>query len=268
MKVLAGMVVGGHEMYHDCAKISIASFLKSNKTTDLVLFTDKPENYSDEYLKNDRFNVISYKSYCDLHPTEINFFINKVKPELVDRPYCGYIHNQVYATVLFPMLHIYAEVHKDKYDWLQRIDADSYFVGDIYERLEEEIGDWMHMKDFFLVERIHSKMAWFDKSGVPGAGFVLWKRDSRFYERFKLHYRGNEQEAIWGLMKDGRVLRHTRLLWPGYHMVYPFRKNIKFTKEEADEFIPAYFHLGGNNLAEQMTIMDNWYNCKSGVNNE
>lgn len=261
-KVITGMVAIGDPMYYDLAQLSAPSFLWNNPSSDLVIFTDQPERFSQ--LKTDfkRVAVENYPDWLSAFKDVVDVLETKIDHGRADFKYTDHFHKHIYIAAFIPVLQRYAE--QRGYHWCLKVDADSYFAGgDLFDTLRQDTAGWTDKKDLYVVEQCHPEMHYFDECGVPTAGFIMWKTSGKFCDRYLAGFHENEQATFWDRLGDGTYLRTCRLLRPGYHMVYPFHKNPEFSKADASRFFPAYFHLGGVNLVRQQQLMDGWFNQAS-----
>ena len=253
----------GDEAYFKMASVSISSFLKNNASADLFIFTDNVGRVNE--LKNispNRVHVVDMIEQFKKHQETIKDFIKKGCSEEDMRKHAeryGHFHRQIFITMIVPVAE---DFFKDKkYTHILKIDVDSYFAGgDMMMMVREEIRRAPEF-DLYLVTRTHDLMCRYG-GGAPGTGFTLWRKGSSFAPRYIEQFGGSFQNTILMIRKK-RLVRLKMLDRPGYHFVYPFARakntNREFTKEIASEFLPAYFHLSGNVVFEELEIMKEWF---------
>lgn len=263
MKIMIGMICMGDPLYYEMAKISVPSFLRANNSVDLSLFTDKGELFAPLIDKYPRFRILDYYEYFNRDPEMVKRFDEKIDKGRCNPIFPSHTHHHLWIAMGIPMIQWYAE--ENGYDWCGKFDIDSYFVGDIFEKMLEEIEYCMDRKHFICVEQSHCEMGCFNyETGAPTSGFQIWKVKGpighTYVERYILGFQTNEQATFWARLEDGAYLRHLRLFHPGYHMVYPFAINPEFCKQDAIRFLPAYFHLGnGINPVPQQRKFEEWF---------
>jgi hypothetical protein len=267
-RIMIGMVCVGDPLYYEMAKISVPSFCKANRSVDLVLFTDKPEMFTD----CERLRIVDYMRYFNRDLELAERLMSLIDHTRCDGQYPSHKHNHIWIAMGIPIIQWYAE--ENGYDWAGKFDVDSYFVGDIFERLISEVGYCMDRKHFIVVEQSHPWMHCFDfDTGAATSGFQMWKvkpveyrgglkfnPPQTYVKRYIETFRENEQATFWARFEDGAYLSWIRLLHPGYMMTYPFAINPNFSKEDAEKFLPAYFHFGdGANPVPQQMKFKEWF---------
>ncbi len=127
--------------------------------------------------------------------------------------------------------------------------------------------DQYDFADVFLVERRHPLMAQYG-GGMPGSGFTLWRIGSQFISEYIKWLKSSQQVTILNL-RQGHGFHIKILARPGYHFVRPFEKagvtGVEFTKKEASQFLPAYFHLHGKTALANVIKLDEWFGENSNV---
>ena len=94
------------------------------------------------------------------------------------------------------------------------------------------------------------------RGNYPGSGFTLWKRDSKFIEKFSdrfnkkcVGYTGGSQSLITLL----RAELNTKMFEnPFLHFVSPDTKNPCLTDNEIKKWKPAYLHIHGDNSLKRL----------------
>lgn len=259
MKIAVVVSVAGDPMYFRLAKKSISSFLRNNMSADLFVFTnDVPRIDKLKGPLTGRLHIVDYERCFRDNRKIINSLsggiISQEKFDIRGKE-TGYTHNHMKVAALPPI----AEKHLTEmnYEFILKIDVDSYFAGgDFFPFLREDL----HRNpgyDLYLVERAH-KLMW-AAPRVPGTGFVLWRMGGEFVPKYleTFHRLGKFQGTIQRLAKN-RVVNAMILKRPGYHFVYPFLKG-GFTKEKAESFLPAYFHLYERNRLENQKTLEGWF---------
>lgn len=135
-------------------------------------------------------------------------------------------------------------------DYILSLDADTYFSGNIMNKVHNEIRD---NKDIYMVARVDNRMLK-TRALMPGSGFTLWRRKSKFIKYFR-------QGCIAGGVRDGSqsLIHHIRgklsqriINDPMLHFVSPDLNNPNFSDKEIRKLKPAYIHLHGKNSYERL----------------
>ena len=264
MNIATVVSVCGHDKYFDLASISIPSFLKNCPDADLFVFTDNIKKIKSIGGKNPRFHVEDFNFLYNKYYNKIDFINNYIPKNFKNMKYYNYVHDHIKVAAVLPMANFYLQ---DKYSHILKIDIDGYWVGNVLNKLITEEESVINENDVLLVERRSLLMVRITKYR-PGVGFTLWKSSSKFIELYLQNFIGTEQETIWRITgcKWGKFhellikqLKFHLLKRPGYHFVYPFTCNKDFNKEQASEFIPAYFHCGGQDVYEQLRTLERWF---------
>lgn len=250
------MSVCGHETYFKCALISINSYA-INCNYPLYVFTDNPDYfqpYLDDWIN---VNILNFDQYFDAYKHHFISIEPKIADYIKEIKYHGYVHHHIKVAGLLPMAQCYFA--DEDIDWILKVDCDGYFAGgDVIDHFVKETFPKMDREyDLVLIERKHQWMYCL-KSRAPGVGFTLWRKAGTFIKDYIEHFVDEEQKTI--LLNVSNKITSTALVKrPGYHFVYPFKRNPRFTKEHAKLFLPAYFHLGGSNVHEQMLCFKHWF---------
>lgn len=261
MKIIAGMFAVGDPLYRQMANISIPSFCRANLDQPLVFFTDD----LGDHPSLEKFKMLKLESFYDWFnhfQKEAAEFDRRIEHPRCDVQYPTHFHSALFLAVFPLMLQAYAE--KNGFEWAMMLDVDSYFVGDLIKKFKNDVGFLKH-KHLFVVDQSHPEMGCSEPEiGTPGAGFQVWKVDSPYIQRYTMGFHVNHQTTFHSRTEDLQYLRHVRLIYPGYHMVYPFSANANFSKEDAIRLSPAYFHLGIGNggppVMSQLEKFDDWFN--------
>lgn len=251
--------VAGEERYFEFASYFIPSFLKNNPTTDLLVFTDNAEKIR---KISEEPKIIDLEDCFTKHPDAVKELEKRGRSDMDmedrTRRY-GFLHHHIFVSALLPI----SEWHlrdNGKYSHILKMDIDGYFAGgDMISLLKGDIRKIENI-DLYLVERKHALMELYG-GGTPGVGFTLWRIGGEFIPEYLKSFHGSEQLTILGLRSRIRTKILSR---PGYHFVRPFwqakKTGRKFTKEQAEEFLPAYFHLHGIHARENMEKLEEWFN--------
>ncbi len=251
------MVVAGDQKYFDYASISIPSFLRTNgKATALFVVTDRFEEIR-VYQSLGNLKVIQYANA--IPP------IAEINAELIAKqhrptyPRSTWNIQTKFFNVIPPMAqHILGA----NFTHILKVDCDSFFTGDIITPLRAEIESGYGL---YLVERKDPRMVVRDML-LPGVGFYMWPTanpDGGFAALYRQCFVRIEQKTINTLHAGSIELIKTKQLTnPAFHVIYPFKKNPKFTKADAEAFGPAYFHLDGLNtdVYQNQLKMERWFN--------
>jgi hypothetical protein len=240
------VAVCGDEAYFKMAEISIPSFLRSNPTAKLHVFTDDTSKIKPSY-KCEVYDIQEAVKQCDkntilsLTPKMNDFDNNGVK----------HIHSHV---ALLPLL---AEKVCSS-DYIVKIDVDSFFEGDMMRYVEKNAGE-----DLILIDRSHDKIMK-TYSGMPGVGFLMWRRKGQFVRAYTELFNGHEQETILNIFGCGIVPTRLFFNW-NYHICYPFYHASKdgrtLTKKDTDEWTPFYIHVNGKDepQIDKLKRLEEWY---------
>jgi len=261
-KIATAMCVMGDSVYFKFASYSIPSFLRNNTSTDLYVITDTPERVEEHQILSEKLFIKDMREYLDENEEMIKEFESKCRNreslQSRNKRY-GYEFRDIFPVIMPLMVE---DVLKGKgYSHILKIDSESYFAGgDMIAMVKADIEQYSSA-DAFLVERRHPLMEHYG-GGVPGSGFTLWRIDSRFIREYVNNFEGSQQLTILNL-RWNRNLRMKNLTRPGYHFVRPFAKaeatGKVFTKEMAEEFLPAYFHLYGKNALRYYKTLEEWF---------
>lgn len=251
--------VAGEEAYFEFAAVSIPSFLRNNRSTDLFVFTDNVEKIKRlGSLITERLYIVDLKK-CFARQRDMVQRLETIgvpDSEMADRTKrYGFLHHHVFVSALLPMAEYFMQ-DEEKYTHILKIDIDSYFAGGDMMGLVRRDVSQCEDHDLFLVERKHKLM---EAYGAPGVGFTLWRKGSNFISEYINRFHSTEQTTILDLYKKNKV--KTKILKrPGHHFVRPFWKRDNLTKDMLEEFLPAYFHLHGIHARENMKKLEKWFN--------
>jgi len=266
INVAAVMCVAGDPVYFKFASYSIPSFLRNNISTDLHVFTDKPEKIKECQGLSRRIIINDIRGYFNKHKDIIEKFRRKGRTEeaLQSRnERYGFEFRDIFPMVMPPMAD---DALKGKgYSHILKVDSDSYFAGgDMMAMVKADVSNNPNA-DVFLAVRKHPLMELYG-GGVPGSGFTLWRIGGRFISEYIRSFTGSQQVTILN-MRFGSEVSVRILPRPGYHFVRPFWKakhtGGEFTKEIASQFLPAYFHMHGQIALEAMEKLEGWFGEKS-----
>jgi ribosomal protein L13E len=252
------MSVCGHKKYFEYAKYSIDSFQHSNPGYSLFVFTTNKSYFNDCIFSSD-VHFINFEEMLKRVPKAVVQHIEKeTLAQMKDFIYQDRRHTHYYVSMLMPMAHTYLK-DISLYTHILKIDCDSYFVGRMMDMVLKEI----EVVDYplYLVERQNEHMlVRHNTEGFKvGVGFTLWKKESSFMNAYINNFEVDEQRTISGKLYEKRCIPVKILQRPGYHFVYPFKKNPRFDKRLANRFVPAYFHLTGTNIVEHQKLLTKWY---------
>lgn len=260
--IVAAMCVAGDPMFFKFASYSIPSFLRNNTSTDLHVFTDRPEKIEKYQRLSAKLTINDINKYFDENKKLVEQFKSKGRTRKILRNRLenyGFNFEDTFP-VIMPIM---AEsVLKGKgYDYILKVDSDGYFAGgDMMAMVNADILN-CPFSALFLVERKHPLMAHYS-GGIPGSGFTLWKIGSRFISEYMQNFASSQQVTILN-MRWSRNIFVKILKRPGYHFVRPFWKaktvGGEFTKEIASQFLPAYFHLHGQIALEAYEKLEEWF---------
>jgi hypothetical protein len=241
------MSVCGDDQYFEMSKISIPSFLRSNPTAKLHIFTDRPKEIEPTY-KCEVYDFNEAVKNID-KPTRY-----AMELKMADFDNNGVFHSHANVALL-PLL---AE-RVCSSDAILKIDVDSFFVGDICNAVEGLLR--AINVDLILVERTRGDVM-VPYGGLPGVGFLMWERGGRFVPGYTHFFTGNEQETILALYAEG-VLSSGTISEFNYHICYPFKRaeqlGTRLTKKIIDKWIPFYIHVCGPGQIEKLKKLENWY---------
>lgn len=129
-------------------------------------------------------------------------------------------------------------------EYILSLDADTYFSGNIMNKVKAEIKK--DHKDIYMVHRIDSRMLQI-RSKMPGSGFTLWNRKSKFIKYFRKGViAGKAKDGSQSLIHQIRGMLSQRIINdPMLHFVSPDLKNPNFPDSEIRKLKPAYIHLHG-----------------------
>lgn len=250
------MVIAGHKKYYEYAYYAVNSFLTNNEGHDLFLLVDKPKAIKE--FSHPNLKVIDYgKLLMNVEVPVLHQVESNVKPSMVGLEYFDRVHNQLFIADSIPCIESF--LHGLGYTHVLRLDIDSLFIGNIFDRLipeierDEEVAVWW-------VER--SDPAMFtraEKAYKFGAGFTLWRHGGPFVPFYLEYFKDDEQETMVHNIYPRNDIKCRLLKHPGYHFVYPFKKNPAFDRETAKKFIPAYFHFTGNDLEAKQAKVWGWF---------
>ena len=238
MTIAAFMSVCGDQRYFDLALVSIRSFRKACPNTSLYVVTDRPESIDADV------KLILYEDAIAA--------IGKQKDQILGKALPGVygINKMSYHVLNVPIAQHYVRDASH----ILLVDCDSYFAGKGYIHLLEHETKSGH--DLYLAERKHPAMV-LARGGKPGAGFCLWRVKSDFAEKYVEKFVSYEPATLNRFQpQDYKTKVLTR---PGWHFVYPFKKNPDFGKAEAEQFLPAYFHLTEPNVCQNQRKMEEWF---------
>jgi hypothetical protein len=258
VKIATVLSVCGHAKYFEYASYSIPSFIKSNPNHDLFVFTTNID-----YFKE--WDFFSQATFINFEKALKN--VPKVVIEHIERETLGQMksfvyqdrrHTHYYVSMLMPVAHEYLK-YKSEYTHILKIDCDSYFVGAMMNMVTAEVAAVDY--PLYLVERKHEQMLVRHRSEgfEVGVGFTLWRKHSSFMNAYVNNFEIDEQRTISGKLYAKKCMPVKILQRPGYHFVYPFKRNPRFDKRLADRFIPAYFHLTGTKIVEHQKLFKKWY---------
>jgi len=240
------MSVGGDDAYFQYSDYSIPSFLKSNSKMNLHIFTTNTEyfqKYNNPYLKIYNYNIFKEHKDCQ-------HIIKNLRKQHIHLPHYGHIMRQEYCATDVLM----AQMILTNAKWVLKVDCDSYFVGNIFNIIIPQLTDNI---DLYVVERKHPEM--FLDCIKPGGGFILWNRKNKsIIQKYIKYFNGNVQSTLHNILLTN--FSHKIFTHPGLHFVYPFTKNPNFNKQDAEKFLPAYFHVTGIDMLEQLKKLEEWFN--------
>lgn len=250
--------VAGERQYFEFASYFIPSFLKNNPTTDLLVFTD---NVREIRKISEEPEIIDLEECFAKHPDALKELEEKgcSDKDMEDRTRrYGFLHHHIFVSALLPISEWQLR-DNGKYSHILKVDIDGYFAGgDMISLLKGDIRRTEHI-DLYLVERKHVLMELYG-GGVPGVGFTLWRIGGEFIPEYLKSFHRNEQGTILRLRFRIRTMILSR---PGYHFVRPFwqakKTDRKFTKEQAEQFLPAYFHVHGIGAIENLKKLESWF---------
>jgi len=239
------MTIGGDKEYFQYSDYSIPSFLKSNPGMNLHIFTTSPEyfqKYNNPYLKIYNYNIFKEHKDCQ-------HIVNHIKRRYVNFSQFGYTHKHEFCAIGL----IIAQQILTNSNWILKVDCDSYFAGNIFDIIIPQLVDNI---DLYVVERVNPGTTF--ESKEPGAGFILWNRkDESIIQKYIKYFTGHEQFTLQKKLLP--KISHKIFTHPGLHFVWPFT-DPNFNKQDAEKFLPAYFHFTGNNIIEQLKIFESWFN--------
>ena len=254
-KITACMSVCGDARYFKYAEYSIPSFCRSNPNTRLLVFTDKVQEMADKYYR-DFTNCLffNFADICAGLADHLAPIADKTRPTMVDFRNHDRVHHHNFVSFMLPMAQVLADT-----DYVLKIDCDTYFRGPLIAESEAFIKDNPDI-DLFLVERRDPVMVLF-QGNLPGVGYTLWKRQSKFIENYINYFYQDEQQTIIYNVKN--LVPSYEIPKPGFHLVYPFSKAERsgraFTKKVCDEYYPLYLHCGGPDVEGQLETLKGWY---------
>lgn len=245
------MSVYGEDIYFEMARYSINSWLENNPDTKLNVVTDRP---SLVIQMHEKVNVYDNKVVEDVMNDKQKWQVQRIKALVKN---CKFDNNgKTHIHEGIALLPLYAQVISTE-DYILKVDCDSYFRGDLARHIPCD-PSWECM----LVARPDNGMQKPYGGGLPGVGFMLWKRGGRFVDAYVEWFTGNEQETVLKMLTENKVKFAIWEYWPA-HWVYPFtwyKKNGKeFTKQIADQYTWWYIHVGGNDQLEQLKTLKGWY---------
>jgi hypothetical protein len=239
--ILVTMVIAGHNQYFKFADMCIPSFIKNCPTTKMLIYTDKIDFLLKYKNISNNIEILDFNKYfkkANIKNIKSKKLYNMVCDNYNDTTYN---HEHIFVAAVLPMSQEYA-LDKNGIDYILKIDCDGFFAGgDIFKMLKNDISKYPDY-DLFLIERKNLLMGLNEKN-LPGVGFTLWKKTGKFIDKYNKYFNREEQETI---LKITDKVKTKFLERPGYHFVFPFQKdqpNIEYTKEQLEEFLPAYFHI-------------------------
>ncbi len=242
------MSVCGDEKYFEMSKISIPSFLRSNPSAKLHVFTDKPKEIEPSY----KCEVYDFDEALKAVDKEQLFSLSKTPKDFANN---GVTHHHLFVSAL-PLV----AQRVCSSELILKIDVDSYFAGDMMKCVEgfKEVD-----ADLFLIERKREDIMKL-YAGLPGVGFCMWRKDGKFIDQYVERHNGHEQQTILDMhMSEG--IRSCEIQAPNFHICYPFlqskRLGKKLTKKDLDCWIPFYVHVSGEDepQLDKLKRLDKWY---------
>jgi hypothetical protein len=245
------MSVCGDESYFKMAEYSISSFLDNNPDNELHVFSDRPDKLTHISEKANFYDVREVEEAMDEEKKRwCKTIRERIKVQNFDN------HGKMHFHETVALLPVYADVVGCN-RYILKIDADSYFRGDITRNIPYN-ATW----ECLLVSRPNNGLQKPYGQELPGVGFMLWKRKGEFLKAYIDHFNGNEQETVLvELLINRKLPMGVWDYWPA-HWVYPntWLKE-RFTKELVDKYSPTYIHVGGT-AAEQLGALEQlkgWY---------
>ena len=240
MKLQVCMTVMGAE-YIEYGKISIPQFCTQNPDTELIVFCENKWPFDFPNLRCESFKTW-YKPIPSIFEKTSNTYKNAIK--LGDK-----FHVHHFVSHIFPMMQEFGYA-----DYLLKIDVDEYIIGNMMKDVEDYIDKEKH--DLYLVRRKHPLMKLYGHGSMPGVGFTLWRKDSKFVEMYVENFDQNEQDAILSLRNK---IDYHEIPMQNWHIVYLEIKNPQITKEQVEEAFPSPKMIHCNSLNE-MIKLKGWYN--------
>jgi hypothetical protein len=248
LAVITGVI--GDQDYYNCASLSIPSFLRNCPNYPLIVFTDKPDIIK-QYKITNMLYVINIEHMMKKYVRQNENIYKRHPKEVLHIQYKGRqrIQNLFWASIIYVWGEYIVRELLPNYTHILRIDCDSIFIGgNVLINIFNDLGN----HDMCMVERSHPAMLIIAKE-KPGSGFTLWRIASEFMNEYVGRFNLNDQHTVHQVFdlfcqQDNAIL----LSNPSYHFMYPFVKNLNFSRDQARNLLPACFHLGGNNAYENM----------------
>lgn len=235
---IAPILVACKERYIKLASISLPSYAKHHNTP-LFVVTDSKRELKKH--KSSVIRIINIDKYLKeiFTETDIPAFshYDYEKPGDYDRQFAS----------LKPLImeKVIADLAPET-DYILSLDVDTYFSGEIMNKVQAEIN--RDHKDIYMVARVDGRMLR-TRSLMPGSGFTLWSRKSKFIKYFRQGVAaGNAKDGSQSLIHQIRGRLSQRIITDAMlHFVSPDLNNPNFPDSEIRKLKPAYIHLHGRN---------------------
>jgi len=246
--MIAPIFIACGERYAKVAPIMVETFLKHHDTSLYVVVDSIAAEMLSE-IRSD--NLVSIPAELYRKKAEDCVRIHKFFTYQYDQ---DGVHDRAYASMK-PL--IMDEAIKDvapESRYILSLDADSMFSGNILDEVNSELNRFEHRFDLYMVRRKDPRMLIGHQ--IPGSGFTLWKRESRFIDLFRKFYSEINAGPMGGSQNLINMLRRRvpSMLFanPYLHFISPDLRNPKLTDEEISIFKPAYIHLHGKDSRKRL----------------
>jgi len=247
----ATMCVCGAQAYFDMAEYSIPNFLEENLGSKLTVFSNETERLGHLVTKKNRLELRDFddslKNLVGYHKTYADKIMEESNGAWDNH---GMNHEHKYVAVL-PILADYYITSA----FILKVDVDSYWKGDLMIKV---IGQLIHQfsatnafSDLYLVDRPDNGVIKSYGGGLPGVGFLMWPKKSRFIDKYVDKFDGNEQTTVLGIANELDTGIYRDWLW---HVTYPYIKNPDFDIESLEP--PYYVHLNAVHAREKLEILN------------
>lgn len=242
---IAPILIACKPRYAKLATISVPSFLKHHDMPLFVLVDslgmDALKHIKDKNLKLVLIEPYLKKVYNSIKIPKFSHYDYEKKGD----------YDRKFASLKPLLMESVVSDLAPEVSYILSLDSDSYFSGNIMNRIKKEIKK--DKKDIYMVLRTDYRML---KTGnkTPGSGFTLWNRKSKFIKLFRKGVvTGKVSNGSQNLINQIRPQLSNRMLNdPMLHFVSPDLKNPNFSDSEIKKLKPAYIHLHGRNSYERL----------------